>query len=354
MFPESFAERWINELTRKNDTILDPFSGRGTTAFCAASMGRPAIASDVNHVAYCLTYAKTNAPSLRSLKVRLEALSDEFKEEGWIIRARAQGEFFQWAFHERTLAQILFLRQHLRWRNNRTDAMIAALALGSLHGEVSDAKSYFSNQMPRTISTKPRYSVRFWKERGLRPPERDVFEIILRKALFRYASPLPLSAVQVLNSDVRSLPSLLARRSAPIKAVITSPPYFDTTNFEEDQWLRLWFLGGFDSPRIGYRSTDDRHGDENKYWRFISDMWRVLGAVVSRNGAVVIRIGSPRSSPDQLASKLLSTSVFTNRRVTLSQIEVSEIRRRQTDNFHPGTRGCLVEVDCHFRLGGKA
>ena len=23
---------------------------------------------------------------------------------------------------------------------------------------------------------------------------------------------------------------------------ITSPPYLDTTNYREDQWLRLWFL----------------------------------------------------------------------------------------------------------------
>ena len=30
-------------------------------------------------------------------------------------------------------------------------------------------RSYFSNQMPRTFASKPDYSVKFWKERGLRP-----------------------------------------------------------------------------------------------------------------------------------------------------------------------------------------
>ena len=40
MFPESFAERWIKRLTRPGETVLDPFSGRGTTALTALLNGR--------------------------------------------------------------------------------------------------------------------------------------------------------------------------------------------------------------------------------------------------------------------------------------------------------------------------
>ena len=61
MFPESFPERWIGELTRRGDYVLDPFSGRGTTALSALLMERRAVATDVNDVAFCLTKAKTGA-----------------------------------------------------------------------------------------------------------------------------------------------------------------------------------------------------------------------------------------------------------------------------------------------------
>ncbi len=62
MFPESFAERWIKRLTKPGETVLDPFSGRGTTALTALLCGRNAISSDVNDVAICLTKAKTSPP----------------------------------------------------------------------------------------------------------------------------------------------------------------------------------------------------------------------------------------------------------------------------------------------------
>ena len=52
MFPESFAEYWIKRLTTPNDTVLDPFSGRGTTALTALLCGRHAISSDVNDVEF--------------------------------------------------------------------------------------------------------------------------------------------------------------------------------------------------------------------------------------------------------------------------------------------------------------
>src|SRR5258708_4111977 len=64
MFPETFAEYWIKKLTKPEETVLDPFSGRGTTALTALLCGRNAISSDVNDVAGCLTQAKPTPPSL--------------------------------------------------------------------------------------------------------------------------------------------------------------------------------------------------------------------------------------------------------------------------------------------------
>jgi hypothetical protein len=127
MFPESFAERWIEKLTRPGDLVLDPFSGRGTTATCALIMERRAIACDVNDVAFCLTRAKTSAPGLPAIKSRLTKLANGFDPAKWGEEVRSCPEFFQYAFHRRTLAQLLYLRSRLAWERSRADGMIAAL-----------------------------------------------------------------------------------------------------------------------------------------------------------------------------------------------------------------------------------
>jgi len=346
MFPESFAERWIGELTKPGDIVLDPFCGRGTAPFQALLMGRTTIACDVNPVAYCVTQAKTAAPPPGQLRARLTLLGRQFRPADWEAERRRLSPFFRAAFHPQTLRKLLFLRQRLRWRESRGDCMLAALVLGSLHGE-SRSPSYFSNQMPRTISTKPDYSLRFWRDRDLTAPLRDPFEILRERVAFRYTTPPPQGQATVFNSDMRELPRLLAASDA-LRCVVTSPPYLDVTNFEEDQWLRHWFLGGPSVPRRTAMSRDDRHSSRDGYWRLIADMWRALGQVLGPRAHVVIRIGAKSMAPEAVASAVTGTAVCSGRRVRLVASEVSELRGRQTDAFRPGATGCSREIDCHF------
>lgn len=353
MFPEIFAETWIERLTKRGDVVLDLFSGRGTTATCALLAGRRAIASDINDVAYCLTKAKTNAPTRRTLLNRLNVLRSEYSAPAFRGEAAGLPEFFHHAFHPAALKQILYLRHSLDWCRRKADGMIAALALGALHGEMDKSSSYFSNQMPRTISTKPAYSIKYWKARELIAPRRNVFDLLEKAIAFRYESEPPEGEAVVLHRDMRQLPLAMELFPAPVRCVITSPPYFDVTNFEEDQWLRLWFLGGPPRPTTRRISRDDRHTFAANYWRFIADMWRCLGAVLGRSSHVVIRLGSSRLSTHELEDQLLATSRFSNRKTKLIEVECSTIRRRQTDAFRPGTAGCKVEIDCHFHMGGR-
>ncbi len=350
MFPETFAEYWIKRLTKPEETVLDPFSGRGTTALTALLCGRNAISSDVNDVAVCLTKAKTTPPSLSRLKARVSQLKTEFKPSRWNRAAREADEFFQYAYAPGTLAQLLYLRETLNWKKSRVDNMISALALGSLHGEAQSTR-YLSNQMPRTISTKPRYSVKFWKDRKLVAPMRDAFKLLVGMAEFRYVSPLPEGDSLVFHTDMRNLPTIIDTPTTDlIRCAVTSPPYLDVTSFEEDQWLRLWFLGGPSYPKKGAMSRDDRHGTAGNYWSFIGDMWRSLGAVMADGSHVVVRIGSRKISPDFLRRGLTGCAQFSGRKVKLVSSQVTEIKRRQTDAFRPGTTGCVVELDCHFRF----
>ena len=351
-------EQWVTRLTKPGDLVADPFSGRGTTAFQSVLLGRAALAMDVNPVAYVLSRAKTNSPPAKAALTRLQQLEnfyDAAKLCGDLAPAAVDGylagastEFFQLVFARSTLEQLLFLREQLRPLESDVDCMIAALTLGALHGEITSAR-YLSNQMPRTISTKPAYSVRYWQRHELTvPPERDTFQVLRIALQFRYATGRPRRKATVLLGDMRELPH--RTRQGRVKLIVTSPPYLDTTSFEEDQWLRLWFLGGPTQPTKGAVSRDDRLVTRDSYWRLIADFWRTTGYLLAPGGHVVIRIAGKGLTADDLRDGLLGTSIVSGRRAKLRATDVSPIERRQTDAFRPGSMGRRAELDCHFQL----
>jgi hypothetical protein len=246
MFPEAFVAAQVDAFTKRGDFVFDPFCGRGTTVLQSLLMERNAGGTDVNPVAYCISASKAKVPSLGSVLARIDWLAHRFQEEntGDLNRERKSLPlFFKHAFRARTLLPILFLRRVLDWRKNEVDRFIATLTLGALHGEMDKSSSYLSNQMPRTISTKPNYSILYWRRHGLKPPARDVFAILRTKAIYRLETEIPRKNGSIAMADAREAADNFPHLERRVKAVITSPPYLNVTNYEEDQWLRLWLLG---------------------------------------------------------------------------------------------------------------
>src|SRR5277367_6605889 len=74
MFPEAFVRRNVLAWSKRDDVVLDPFSGRGTTIFESLVNGRVAIGCDTNPVAACFSKAKADPPKLKDVVVRLAEL----------------------------------------------------------------------------------------------------------------------------------------------------------------------------------------------------------------------------------------------------------------------------------------
>ena len=182
------------------------------------------------------------------------------------------------------------------------------------------------------------------------PPDRDAFELLRTQARYRYESQPPTGEATVIHGDMRHLSWQKDTFPGPIRLAVTSPPYLDVTNFEEDQWLRLWFLGGPPHPTRHRVSRDDRYESPENYWSFIADMWRMLGVVMGSKSSVVIRLGGEGTDVGPMLKKLNASSKFSGRKTTLVSHSCSELKKRQTDSFRPGTKGCLVELDCHFKF----
>ncbi len=353
MFPPDFAKESIEEHTKPSDIVLDPFSGRGTTLLEALLGERKAIAADINPVAYCVSAAKASVPRPSTLEARLAKLEASYRRN----RKRNTHPhrvhptpFFAKAYHPETLRQVHYLRRRLDWRSCRTDRFLAALVLGHLHGEMDRSPNYFSNQMPHTISTKPDYSIAYWKDNELTAPKRDVFEILNERATFRLSDGRPLRRGRVVLSDVRRLGTVLSPFSRRVAAIVTSPPYLDVTCFEEDQWLRLWFLGGTPFPSFG-TSSDDRHRSEARYFEFLEQAWRGVAPLMKTSAVLVCRVGSRRLTSTELADRVAGTI----RRVWPAAKPIDRPRRTQLPHsgaslLDPTATGCRYEIDLKYRL----
>src|SRR5579883_1922721 len=350
MFPEGFVLDQLLAFTSPGELVLDPFAGRGTTLFESLLNGRRAIGTDINKVAACVTGAKIDVPQKEKLFERLDELERAF----WRIRTVKPfaTKFFSACYSQPTYQEIEFLRTHLNWRVSKVDRFIAALVLGSLHGESHKSKLCLSNRMPRTISTKPEYSVRWWNERGYIAPKRETFNILRAVAEMRYGISPPQMKGKIRLADARRAGSLYREHNGEVKLVVNSPPYIDTTDYAEDQWLRLWFLGGPPYPKARV-NRDDRYSNVMSYWSFLSEVWAGCARLFSPGTTIVVRIGG------KLDSRTLLEGVRGSLQHGLKQQGLSVkteyhnsslIKNRQTNSFRPGTNGERREFDFVFKL----
>jgi len=349
MFPETFVEKHL-AASRHDGVVFDPFCGRGTTIFESLIRGRSAAGCDVHPVAVCISGAKSDPPLPQEVRARLRALREMSEQSTGEGRPSKFEDFFSLCFAPGTLRQILFLRKALDWETCKIDRFIAALALGALHGESHKSPNYFSNRMPRTISTKPAYSVRWWRRHGYEPPVCDVFGILNRMSEYRFASEPPVGVAYVRRSDARQASVAFPHLENSVTDIITSPPYLDTTNYREDQWLRCWFLGEEAFSKI--ESDDGRHTSFGRYWRFLTEAWAGVASLLAPEARIVVRIGGRRLEKEELRNRLIvSLQDGTDRDVTLIDLGItSDVKRSQANSFRGTKPSATVEHDFCFHV----
>ena len=354
MFPESFVREHVDKFSNKGEWVFDPFCGRGTTILESLVLGRKAAGSDINPVAYCISRAKAERPKLGAVHERICELENRYHsvDQGHLEALRESlPKFYRRAFYSSTLRQLLFLRTYLGWGDNRVDRFLAALVVGSLHGEMDRSQAYFSNQMPRTICLKPAYSLRYWRKNNLFPKKREVFQMLRGKADLRLKDLPPCGTGQVMKSDAREVSDRFVSLEGQVSLIVTSPPYLNVTSYEEDQWLRLWFLGGAPQPTYGKVSTDDRHVDSKKYWDFLKGAWIGFAPLLKRKARIVIRLGGIGIDGDEITTQLKASIQSVFPRASLDKPPTqSEIVRRQSLNFLPKSSGCKYELDYVFTV----
>jgi hypothetical protein len=303
-FPASLAHAFIARYSRPGDIVLDPFSGRGTVPLQASAEGRIGVGNDLNPFAWCLTAAKLEPASPAEARTRIAALRLAFRSSAadWRTLAEAiqrdPGEGgpepvpaeVALAFHPRTFAEVLFLREALRL-DDRVDRFLAAAMTGILHGK---SPAYLSALMPNTFSMAPGYVRDYAARTDFRSPQRDTFELLDAKVRRLHRDGLPRGGGVALLGDARDAgdraQAALRASGRPDRArlVMTSPPYLRVVKYGYYNWLRTWFLG-LDGADID-ATLDDAHR-RTPYLAFLREVLHGLWPALTDDAVVVLVIG---------------------------------------------------------------
>lgn len=182
MFPVRFALNVVQEYTRPGESLLDPFAGRGTSVAAAWALVRQGRAVEVNPVAWLYGRVKIAPSAEHAVLLRLHDVCDA--SEAYRAAAGDMGEFYEWCLSSRAREFLLAARDMLDWQSDPVDQTLAAFILAYLHGKWGQA---LSNQMRQQKSMAPAYSVRWWQERDMHPPDVDPLAFFERRIRWRYA-----------------------------------------------------------------------------------------------------------------------------------------------------------------------
>jgi hypothetical protein len=346
MFPLSFPISVLRRFRGKRLRVADPFCGRGTSIFAARLNGHQAYGIDASPIAIAIARAKL----AETCDEEVLELAEEILESK-LNAGVPEGEFWEWAYEANTLRDVCILREGLR--NMRTDAaaMLRAICLGALHGPLSkdpELRNYFSNQMPRTFASKPDYSVKFWKQRAIRPVSVDVLGVIERRVerLELHTLPSCRGNSRISVGDAR-LARGYSHMPSSIDLVITSPPYYGMCTYIADQWLRNWFVGG--PAEVPYREDPClSHQSPAEFAKSLSRVWDRIGERFSETGRMFVRFGaipSRKRNPREIMLSSLENSRFDWRVCRVHKAESAASGKRQA--CHMGNRVKSTAVEEH-------
>jgi hypothetical protein len=348
MFPLEYPFRILKGYKKSRPIVLDPFCGRGTTIYAARHIGMAAWGIDISPIAVAVARAKLAAATLEE--------SSQLIDELLAVAPRKFPEtsFFRSAFSKATLRGVCSLREGLMRLRGDTDVsvLVRAAALGCLHGPLSKTKegaAYFSNQMPRTFSTKPDYSLRYWKRNNLKAPMLNVKDVLLRKLsrILGQRQERCGSPDRVLCADAAKR-GTYKRVPKDFSIVITSPPYYGMRTYIQDQWLRMWFLGG--PEEIDYAAEEQlSHTGQDAFIEDLARVWKNLHGSTADDLDMHVRFGSVPSIKSDARRIMVSSLEAAGgwRVVSTRTAKDAHAGKRQADQMTRGSEAA-EEYDFHI------
>ena len=224
---------FIQKFCKPESVVYDPFMGRGTTLIEAQLHGHKVIGNDINPLSKVLTSPRLNPPMLTNIEKRLSEvdLSNDAEIDPDLLVF----------FHEDTLSEIYGWRTYFQQEQLDTvDAWLQMVACSRLTGHSSGFFSVFT--LPPNLAASIASQRKINEKRNQKPEYRDTKALIYRKSKQLLRHNLPdhywRDDVVLLTESADNTPQI---PDESVDLVVTSPPFLDIVDYEQDNWLRMWF-----------------------------------------------------------------------------------------------------------------
>ena len=233
----AIAHHLVQTFVPENGRVLDPFAGAGTIPFEATLAGKHAYGFEISPAAFAIANAKVQQPTEQGCTIVIETVEDfidcHSATDAEVTEANHLGFNGKIAeyYESQTLREILLARRYFQTHPPETpeERFVFASLLHILHGNRPYALSRRSHPLTPYKPTGP-YEYRPLIDRLRAKIQRGLNDDL----------PMGFRPGKIFFQDATSW---WPREVDQLDAVITSPPFFDSTRFYSANWLRLWFSG---------------------------------------------------------------------------------------------------------------
>ena len=341
MFPIDFAFEVVEKHSKKGDFVLDPFAGRCSSIFAGGILGRHSLGIEINPVGWLYGTVKLNPADKSDVLIRLNEIYK--KRNYYSRRIEKMHPFYRMCYCDEVLKFLLAARKNLKWETDNVDATLMSILLVYSHGKLGEG---LSNQMRMTKAMGINYSMKWWKENNfVTPPEINPAEFISKKIEWRYKKGLP----EVFDSKViygdstnelRQIVQKSTETGIKFSLLFTSPPYCSVTDYHADQWLRLWLLGGSETPKFNKEKHKGRFNSKENYYKLLDDVFGSCSELMEDNSTIYVRTDR-REFTFNSTLEILKKH-FPHHKV---KIEDSPFKKRTQTELHGNTSKESGEVD---------
>ena len=233
----AIAHHLVQTFVPEGGRVLDPFAGVGTIPFEAALADKLAYGFEISPAAFAIASAKVQCPTeegceavIKTVKNFIKCNSTTDQETTEVNQLGFNGKIAEY-YEPQTLSEVILSRRYFQIHSPETpeDRFVFASLLHILHGNRPYALSRRSHPL---TPYKPTGSYEY----------RPLIDRLRAKVQRSLAENLP---VDFRSGKIffQNATSWWPKEVDQLDAVITSPPFFDSTRFYLANWLRLWFAG---------------------------------------------------------------------------------------------------------------
>lgn len=299
----AIAHHLVNTFVPENGSVLDPFSGVGTIPFEAALAGKLSYGIDISLPAYYISYAKVNSPIPSESFAYINAL-DNFikcnkcsKKEIDEVKTFGFNKKLSEYYEENTLKEILLARRFVKenFPSTPSEMLVVGSLLHILHGN-----------RPYALSRRSHPIVPY------APTGEFIYKSLIEKLyekvnrVINEELPLNFKNGKIFNQDTTIV---WPQEINDLDAIITSPPFFDSTRFYLANWIRIWFTGW---SEIDFKHQPKSFIDERQKVDFAiyESIFRQAKERMKKDGAFVLHLGKSNKCDMALELQKISKRWF--------------------------------------------